>query len=342
MRRLNPEVSVVMPVYNAKDTLPAAMASILRQSFQRFELVAVDDGSDDGSLEYLKKAAHKDRRIKVVSLPKSGIVFALNAGLAESKATLVARFDADDISHPKRLEKQFSFMNEHQRCDALGSRVRVFPRPRLKPGMLHYEDWQNRVTTPDEIHRDLFVESPFAHPSVMFRRDVVLALGGYRDLGWPEDYDLWLRVAESGLGMAKLPETLLFWRDGADRLSRSHGMYSAENFRKVKAHFLWRWRLRGLSRLQLWGAGRDGKTWARLLMKTGFEVVQFIDIDKKKVGGRAAGKVDGGGIPVVAPADIIKGLPIVCAVGVKGAREQIRDYLAAEGFKEPEEFFFLA
>jgi glycosyltransferase involved in cell wall biosynthesis len=345
---LIPELSVVMPVHNAEPTMPAAIGSILRQSLKNFELVAVDDGSDDGSLMYLEKAAQKDRRIKVVSLPKSGIVFALNTGLAQSKAPLVARFDADDICHPRRLEKQISFMNEHQRCAALGSRVRVFPRPRLKPGMLHYEGWLNSVVTPEDIHRDLFVESPFAHPSVMFRKDIIMGLGGYRDMGWPEDYDLWLRVAEAGHGMAKLPETLLFWRDAPDRLSRLHGMYSAESFRRVKAHFLWRWRLAGARKLQIWGAGRDGKTWAKLLMKTGFEVVQFIDIDRKKVGGRAAGRADGGdrstgfGIPVVAPADIIKGLPIVCAVGVKGAREQIRDYLAAEGFKEPEEFFFLA
>ena len=246
------------------------------------------------------------------------------------------------MSHPRRLELQRGFMKKNPLCAIVGSRVRLFPRRALKEGMLHYEAWANSVLTDIEIRRDLFVESPLAHPSVMFRRDVVHDLGGYRDLGWPEDYDLWLRMAEAGLGISKLPDTLLFWRDNDSRLSRMHGMYSAENFRRLKAHFLSTWRLAGTRRIQLWGAGRDGKTWAKLLIKTGFEVVQFIDIDKKKVGGRACGQSTGNGIPVVWPADIIKGMPVLCAVGVKGARAQIRDYLTADGFREPEEFLFLS
>ena len=335
---MKPEASILLPVHNAEATLSAALKSLLRQTFSNFEIIAVDDGSTDGSLKVLESLAARDARVRVIHLAeRGGIVNALNAGLSEACAELIARMDADDISHPRRLELQLGYMRQDENCALLGSAVRLFPRPRLMGGMLHYEKWVNSVATPGEIARDLFIESPFPHPSVMFRRDAVLSLGGYRDMGWPEDYDLWLRMARAGMGMAKLPETLLFWREGENRLSRAHGMYSPENFRRLKAAFLRDWRLAGARKLQLWGAGRDGKTWAKLLMQTGFEVVQFIDIDKKKVGGRACG-----GIPVVWPADIIPGMPVLCAVGIKGAREQIRDYLTAEGFKEPEEFFFLS
>ncbi len=332
-----PEVSVVMPVKNAAKTLPAALKSIRNQRFKEFELIAVDDGSEDESLSVLRAEAAKDPRVKVISIPSSGIVEALNTGLSEARGQLIARMDGDDICHPMRLTLQRDFMRQNPGISVVGSRVRLFPRDTLKDGMLHYEQWLNSVVTETEIRRDMFVESPLAHPSVMFRKDVVVGIGGYRDMGWAEDYDLWLRMARAGLGMAKLPETLLYWREGCGRLSRGHGMYSAENFRRLKAHFLFGWRLSGARKLQLWGAGRDGKTWAKLLVKTGFEVVQFIDIDKKKVGGQAAG-----GIPVVWPADIIRGMPILCAVGVKGARRQIRDYLLADGFNEPDEFFFLS
>ncbi len=334
---MNPEVSVVMPVHNAEVTLPAALSSLSRQTMRAFEVVAVDDGSTDGSLELLKHYAAKDQRIKIVPLRRGGIVSALNAGLAEARAGLIARMDADDISHPRRLGLQAEHMRRNPGCALLGSRVRLFPRRVLKDGMLHYERWVNSIISREEIARDLFVESPMAHPSVMLRKDAVQTLGGYRDLGWPEDYDLWLRMAEAGMGMVKLPNTLLFWRESCDRLSRAHGMYSAEGFRRVKAHFLKKWRLAGVSEVQVWGAGRDGKTWAKLLKETGFTVTQFIDIDKKKVGGRACG-----GIPVVWPADIIKGMPVLCAVGIKGARYIIREYLTAEGFSEPEEYFFLS
>lgn len=332
-----PEVSVLMPVHNAAATLPVTLRSIQRQTLSNHEVVAVDDGSDDTSLSILEAAAHRDSRIRVIPVPRGGIVSALNTGLAEARAGLVARMDADDVCHPRRLELQLTHMRENPGTALSGCGVRLFPRPRLQGGMLHYEAWLNSVNTPDEIRRDLFVESPLAHPSVMFRRDVALTLGGYRNMGWPEDYDFWLRFAQAGHGISKLPDTLLYWRDGEHRLSRKHGMYSPEGFRRVKAHFIRDWRLSGARKLQLWGSGRDGKTWAKLLIATGFEVVQFIDIDKKKVGGRACG-----GIPVVWPADIIRGMPIVCAVGIKGARQQIRDYLLAEGFREPEEFFFLA
>lgn len=331
-----PEVSVLMPARNAAATIGHAVTSMLRQSHADFELVLVDDGSDDETLSVLHGFAAKDRRFRVIPIEKSGIVGALNAGLAECSGEFVARMDADDVSHPRRLALQSAYLRGDRCAAIVGSRVRVFPRGVVKPGMAHYENWLNSVVSPDEILRDLFVESPLAHPSVMFRRREVESLGGYRDAGWPEDYDLWLRAAASGMGIAKLPQTLLFWRDGETRLSREHGMYSAENFRRVKAHFLDTWRLSQARKLQLWGAGRDGKTWAKLLMKAGFEVVQFIDIDKKKVGGQACG-----GVPVVWPADIIKGMPILCAVGVKGARAQIREYLLADGFQEPEEFFFL-
>jgi len=326
-----------MPAKNAETTLPAALGSILRQELEEFELVAVDDGSDDKTLSILEGLAARDRRVRVIPIKSSGIVEALNTGLAEARGALVARMDADDFSHPQRLGLQAGFLNKNNDISVVSSLVRLFPRSRLKPGMLHYESWVNSVMSPKDIDRDLFVESPHPHPAVMFRKSDITALGGYRDMGWPEDYDLWLRAAEAGLGMAKLPDTLLWWRDGSSRLSRDHGMYTAENFRKVKAHFLYRWRLAGARKLQIWGAGRDGKTWAKLLIKTGFEIVQFIDIDKKKVGGQACG-----GIPVVWPADIIKGIPILCAVGIKGAREQIRDYLAADGYEEPVEFMFLS
>ncbi len=383
-----PKVSVVMPVKAAGaasvgETLVPAVRSVLMQTMRDFELVIVDDGGgllpspSNGRGWRVPVPTGRtpgegwsgngyllDRRIKIIHLPPTGIVGALNAGIAEARAPYIARMDADDVCSPRRLELQLSYMEKNPDCALLGSLVRTFPRRRLKDGMLHYESWLNSAVSEKDINRDLFVESPFAHPSVMFRRDDALALGGYRDMGWPEDYDLWLRFARNGLRMAKVPETLLFWRDGEGRLSRRSAVYSAEKFREAKAHFLKEWRLKGIRDVQVWGAGRDGKTWGKLLIKSGFNVVQFIDIDRKKVGGRACGSsrmgpadrpdtsTDTGcsrieaaqavGIPVVWPGDIIKGTPILCAVGVKGAREQIRDYLLLEGFREPEEFIFLS
>ncbi len=263
--RVAPKVSVVMPVKNAGETLAPAVKSVLMQTMRDFELIIVDDGG--GGMCRLKLSVPRDKRIKIISLPPTGIVGALNAGIAIAAAPYIARMDADDVCSPRRLELQLAHMENNPDCALLGSRVRKFPRRALKDGMLHYEQWLNSVVSPEDINRDFFVESPFAHPSVMFRREDFLSLGGYRDMGWPEDYDLWLRFAAAGKGMAKLSETLLFWRDREDRLSRRSGVYSAENFRALKAHFLKEWRLKGVSGVQVWGSGPDGKTWAKLLIE---------------------------------------------------------------------------
>lgn len=336
-----PALSILLPIHNAHPTLAQALTSISRQTHRGFELIAIDDGSTDGSLPLLKTHAYKDKRIKIIELPHGGIVNALNTGLSEARTNFIARMDADDISHPTRLMKQYAFIREDGRRILTGCGVRLFPRKHIRDGMLHYEDWLNSVNSGTEIARDLFIESPFAHPSVMFHRDAAVSLGGYHEKGWPEDYDLWLRMAGAGMGMAKLPDRLLWWRERPERLSRTHGMYSQENFMKVKAHNLLEWGLRGVDNIQIWGAGRDGKKWAKLLMKTGFNVVQFVDIDRKKVGGVAGGGASGGGIPVVWPSDIIRGMPIICAVGKKSAREEIRDYLGMDGYEEPGEFMFV-
>jgi len=326
-----------MPVRNADTTLRPAIRSVLRQSMRDIELVAVDDGSEDGSGGILSRAAADDPRVRVFSPGRVGLVKALNIGLAESRSGIVARMDADDFSHPDRLGLQLEYLNGNPDISLVSCLVRKFPRSILRAGMLHYESWLNSVVTPEEVLRDLFIESPLPHPSVMFRKSAVMDIGGYRDMGWPEDYDLWLRLAEAGHGFGKVPRVLLYWRESAGRISRRHGMYSLEAFREVRAHFLSRWKLASERKVQVWGAGRDGKAWAKLLMKHGIEVDRFIDIDHKKVGGQACG-----GVPVVWPADIDRGLPVLGAVGIKGVREQIRDYLLPEGFREPEDFFFLA
>ena len=106
--------------------------------------------------------------------------------------------DADDICHPRRLELQTAFMEQHSEMSLLACRIRHIPRPAIQDGFLAYEEWQNSLMTHEEIYRDFFVESPFAHPSVMFRNHEVQRAGGYRDMGWAEDYDLWLRLMIDG------------------------------------------------------------------------------------------------------------------------------------------------
>ena len=207
----DPSVTVLLPVYNCRRYLLAALRSILRQDYGDFELLVINDGSTDGS-DALARSID-DPRIRVIDQPHGGIVSALTRGLAEARAELVARMDGDDIALPQRLGLQVSFMREHPRVHLLGSRfVYMDARGRL----LFSPEWPSEDS---EIRRFLPVFNCFTHPTVMFRRQSALAVGGYRrELEYQEDYDLWLRMIER-FEAAQLPEVLLYYRLSSDSVS---------------------------------------------------------------------------------------------------------------------------
>jgi hypothetical protein len=199
--------------------------------------------------------------------------------------------------------------------------------------MRRYERWLIGLTSPEEILRDLFVESPLCHPSVMARREALLAVGGYRDIDGPEDYDLWLRLARAGHLMASHPEVLLRWRDRPNRATRRDPRYRQRAITRLKLRHLLSWRLGGARRVGIWGAGPLGKGWSRRLHARSIEVAFFVEVNPRKIGGRIHGA------PVLSADDLPPAgeLPILVCVGVEGARELIRDELTARGWREPEQ-----
>ncbi len=328
-----PALSIVMPVRNEARHLPAALASLERQSFRDWELIAVDDGSTDATGDILTEAARRDPRVRIISMGALGLVAALNAGLDACRAPLTARMDADDISHPRRLERQVAFLAEHPEVTVLGCAVRHFPRPEIPAGMRAYEKWQNTLVCHDQIRRDLLVESPLVHPSVVFRKDAVVEAGGYREGRWAEDYDLWLRLASRGARFAKLPQILFFWRDRPERLTRTSPTCSAEAFRACKVHHLRNGLLRGAECVTLWGAGREGKAWMKALGEAGIRVIRWIEVDPRKIGQTIHGAP-------VAPIEALSRdiAPVLVTIGAKGARAQVRDYAAQAGLQEGRDF----
>lgn len=335
----NPEVSVVLPARDALDTLPEAVASIRAQEGVAWELVVVDDGSRDGTADWLTAEADRDARVRPVRRPREGLVPALEAGLAAARAPLVARMDADDVSLPGRLARQAQWLDAHPDVAAVGCLVRCFPDDAVQEGMRHYEAWQNSLLEPEEIAREMFVEAPLVHPSVMFRAAVVRAVGGYRQRGWPEDYDLWLRLYAAGQRLAKVPETLFLWRERPARLTRTHADYRPERHMALKAHFLARTVLGECGKAQIWGAGRDGKRLRRALAAEGVEVIRYFDVDPRKVGGRVDDTV-----PVhhwTELADYLA-VPTLVAVGTRGAREEIRAAFEKIGVREGHDAWFVA
>lgn len=342
MSTASPAVSVLMPCYNAAETLDAALDSLAGQTLVDFEVIAVDDGSTDATLEILTGRAEADQRIRVQSQPHGGIIAALNAGIKSCRSPFIARMDADDHSHPERLARQVTYLDTHPEVAVVGCLVAGFPTGQVRQGFRIYINWLNSLVTDDDIRREMFVESPLAHPSVTFRRRWVEKVGGYQERGWPEDYDLWLRLYLAGARFAKLPEVLLDWREHEDRLTRIDSRYSLENFLRAKAHYLARGPLTGRDAVILWGAGMMGRRLSKHLLRHDVPLVAFIDIDPRKIGRTRRG------LPILSPEelDVWWGRfahPVVLAsVGARGARELIRQRLNSIGLREGKDWWSVA
>jgi glycosyltransferase involved in cell wall biosynthesis len=338
----NPIVSVIMPCYNVDKTLDEAIQSLLQQTLLEIEILAIDDGSTDSTLNSLKVWAKKDQRLQILQRPHEGIIPALNAGLASCQAPFIARMDADDIAHPDRLAKQVAFLESHPDIAVVSCLVEGYPPEDVRKGFEFYLKWLNSLLTSVAIAREIYIESPVAHPSVVIRKSWMDQIGGYQDHGWPEDYDLWLRLHLAGAKFAKVPETLLSWREHPHRLTRTDSRYSVENFLRAKAHYLCQGPLQDRDSVIIWGAGQMGRRLSKHLLKEGAPLVAFIDIDPKKIGRKRRG------LPIHAPSDLPElwsrfNLPVLLAsVGSRGARLLIREQCTSMGLKEASDWWAVA
>jgi glycosyltransferase involved in cell wall biosynthesis len=201
LRPSAPRVTVLLPVYDAERFLAEAVESILAQGFRDFELLAIDDGSRDGSAALLDAFARRDARVRVVRRPHAGLVATLNAGLELARGELVARMDADDVALAQRLERQVARLDRDPELACIGGGFEVMDAAgrvfdRAFPPCDHAEI----------LTRALTGNSPISHSAAMFRREAVRRLGGYdASARGVEDLDLWLRLAEIGT-LANLPD----------------------------------------------------------------------------------------------------------------------------------------
>lgn len=313
------------------------MASLDAQTFTDFEIIAVDDGSTDGTPDILARAASASPRLRVIRRAPLGVVSAANHAAELAGGNLLARMDADDIAYPERLARQVALLDSNPDLVACGTQIRYIPRETLKDGFRRYEHWINNVITPEDIARELFVECPIPNPTLMVRRSTFHAVGGYRDGDFPEDYDLILRLSSPISRLSKVPEVLLDWRDSPTRLTRTDSRYSAGSFRRLKVSFLPSLRFSN-SPVVVWGAGPLGKAFALELQTQGVTVAAFVDLDPRKIGQTIHGA------PVIAPDYIeeYRGLYILAAVGQAGAREEIRAVLERAGCLEVKDWCAVA
>lgn len=199
-----------MPVWNGERYLTEAIRSILAQTFRDFEFIILDDGSTDRTPEILAEFASLDSRIRIIPLEHEGIVTALNRGVAESRAQWIARMDADDVSHPERLARQWAAVGKNPRAVLCHTHTLIIGDPAYitKAGRF--------IRSHALIALRLCFQCPIIHPTVMFRKDVFLECGGYRqEERHAEDFSLWGRMIVHGPVVGVLEPSLDFRVHGA-------------------------------------------------------------------------------------------------------------------------------
>ncbi len=328
------EVSVLLPYRDAEATLEQALRSVLAQRDVSLELIAVDDGSRDGGARIAQQLAATDSRLRPMTSGGVGIARALQQAAQTARAPWLARMDADDVSLPGRLAAQLQRMRQQPALAALGTCVEAFADDALQEGMRRYVAWQNGLISAADHRRQIFVESPLCHPSVMLRADALHAVGGFRDGAFPEDYDLWLRLDAAGYALAKLQRVLLRWRSSPAGATRSDPRYARPRFTALKAPHLAR-RLRAHPRpLDVWGAGAAGKRLARALEPHDVRAARFIDIDPRKLGRMARGAAIVAVDALAPPGERW----VVVALAARGARDLARAELDARGYREGDDY----
>ncbi len=211
-----PRISVLMTVFNAGRFLDASIRSIVLQTFQDWEFLIVDDASTDGSAEVVESWAAKDTRIRAIrNRGNKGQTPCLNQGLREARGTWIARQDADDLSHPLRLTRQFERVTAEPGLALVGTCGRIIDGADRLSGLLDVP------LTGESIRWSAALLNPFLHTSVMFRRDVVMdEFGGYDEsFRISQDYDLWMRLTALKIS-ANLPWRLVCYRNLDTALSK--------------------------------------------------------------------------------------------------------------------------
>lgn len=256
-----------MPVKNAERFLAQCLQSIVDQTEQYWELIAVDDDSTDNSLSVLQKFAESDARISVLQNTGNGIIDALRLAYSHSEGEFITRMDADDKMAKTKLQTlKRSLKNSGIGHLAVGQ-VEYFSESVLGDGYKRYESWLNKLTAEGANYSDIYKECVIPSPCWMIFRDDLKQCDAFNPNTYPEDYDLCFRFYREKLNVIPCQEILHYWRDHPDRSSRNDANYADNRFIELKTNWFLKLDHQPEKKLIVWGAGKKGKQIAQLLSK---------------------------------------------------------------------------
>lgn len=258
------KVSIIMPVKNAAHYLVACMASIQAQTFQDWELIAIDDHSTDVSPELLSKAAASDSRIVWQKNDGNGIISALQQALLQARGEYITRMDADDLMTHSRLELMTSLMERSTMKTVVTGLVKYFADSEVSEGYQRYETWLNDTNLTGSQWKRVYRECVIASPNWMVRTHELVNMQAFDNLEYPEDYHLVMQWYQKGFKVECIPTATLLWREHDTRTSKTSAHYSQEAFFALKIKKFLEIE-QPLNNLVLWGGNKKAKLVKKIL-----------------------------------------------------------------------------
>ena len=272
-----------MPVFNEENFIESCIESIKKQSFQDWELIAVDDFSTDQSKRILKKHAASDPRIHYFSNTEKGIIPALKLAYSKTKGTMITRMDADDIMPMLKLQSMIAHLTKNGHGYIVTAKVEYFSDGQLGNGFIKYQNWLNRLCEKNNHFDHIYKECVIPSACWMAYKSDLNKISAFTTSQYPEDYDLAFRFYKAKYEIASLNDTLHLWRDHPARASRNDPNYANQNFFPLKLKYFLELDYDPSKALIIWGAGKKGKALAQLLQEASIPF-HWISNNPNKIG----------------------------------------------------------
>ena len=324
-----------MPFRNSAPYLAECLESICTQTYDQWELLAVDDHSEDASRNVVETYSQKDSRIRVYTNTGHGIIPALRTAFANSSGYFVTRMDSDDVMAPHRLQFMVEALARSGTGHLAVGAVRYFSDRGISEGYRKYETWLNHLTASGSNYSDLYKECVIPSPCWMTHRVDLLKAGAFQSDRYPEDYDLAFRFYESGLMPLPCKQVLHEWRDYDSRTSRNHVHYAQNYFLDIKLYYFLKLHHQAKRPLTIWGAGFKGKEIAKGLQVKDIPFTWYCD-NPKKIGKKIYG------VPMQHYSGISELQEPQCIITVANpeAQQEIRSFLNDRDMRAMEDYFF--
>ena len=259
-------ISILMPVKNAGPYLADCLTSIVNQTYTDWELIAINDHSDDQSPQILQQFAEKEHRIQWYDNVGRGIIPALRTAYQHSSGDQITRMDADDLMSVDKLGLMSALLYQSGPGHLITGFVEYFSETKLGEGYLKYANWLNDLSRSENNFADIYKECVIPSPCWMIGKDDFERCGGFSHDLYPEDYDLCFRFRQAGLSIRAVKKVIHYWRDHAARASRNDPNYIDNRFLELKLHYFLTSDYSPSKELIVWGAGKKAKLIAQFLL----------------------------------------------------------------------------